>query len=74
MTLDNGIPAKIPFIRNRNERSEWLVILSTDTTLDNEEIMRIYGMRWDIEFVPNPVCWTEAPQTLAVLRNQRRRW
>ena len=27
-----------------------------------------------IEFVPDPVCWTEAPQTLAVLRNQRRRW
>lgn len=27
-----------------------------------------------IEFVPDPVCWTEAPQTLKVLRNQRRRW
>ncbi|MUT65690.1 glycosyltransferase [Paenibacillus sp. NEAU-GSW1] len=27
-----------------------------------------------IEFVPDPVCWTEAPQTAKVLRNQRRRW
>lgn len=27
-----------------------------------------------IEFVPDPVCWTEAPQTMGVLRNQRRRW
>jgi len=27
-----------------------------------------------IEFVPDPVCWTEAPQTTKVLRNQRRRW
>ncbi|MEX3747272.1 glycosyltransferase [Lysinibacillus xylanilyticus] len=27
-----------------------------------------------IEFVPDPVCWTEAPQTLGILRNQRRRW
>ncbi|MEZ7172177.1 glycosyltransferase [Sporosarcina sp. OR05] len=27
-----------------------------------------------IEFVPDPVCWTEAPQTLSVLRKQRRRW
>ncbi|WP_127531012.1 glycosyltransferase family 2 protein [Paenibacillus kobensis] len=27
-----------------------------------------------IEFVPDPVCWTEAPQTLKGLRNQRRRW
>ncbi|MEK4884174.1 transposase [Bacillus sp. FSL W8-1127] len=32
-----------------NEKSEWLAILSTDTTLSNEEIVRIYGMRWDIE-------------------------
>lgn len=27
-----------------------------------------------IEFVADPVCWTEAPQTLSVLRKQRRRW
>lgn len=47
--LGNGIPVKILFVRNRNKRSEWLAILSTDTTLDNEEIIRIYGMRWDIE-------------------------
>ena len=27
-----------------------------------------------IEFVPDPVCWTEAPQDLGTLRKQRRRW
>lgn len=27
-----------------------------------------------IEFVPDPVCWTEAPQDLSTLRKQRRRW
>lgn len=27
-----------------------------------------------IEFVPDPVCWTEAPQTFLILRKQRRRW
>jgi biofilm PGA synthesis N-glycosyltransferase PgaC len=27
-----------------------------------------------IEFVPDPVCWTEAPQSFSSLRNQRRRW
>jgi cellulose synthase/poly-beta-1,6-N-acetylglucosamine synthase-like glycosyltransferase len=27
-----------------------------------------------IEFVPDPVCWTEAPESLRVLRRQRRRW
>ncbi|HAH06641.1 MAG TPA: glycosyl transferase [Elusimicrobia bacterium] len=27
-----------------------------------------------IEFVPDPVCWTEAPSSVAVLSRQRRRW
>lgn len=27
-----------------------------------------------IEFVPDPVCWTEVPSKLSVLRKQRRRW
>ncbi|SIT72128.1 glycosyltransferase family 2 protein [Edaphobacillus lindanitolerans] len=27
-----------------------------------------------VEFVPDPVCWTEAPQSLSILRRQRRRW
>jgi hypothetical protein len=45
----NGVPVKIVFIRNRNKKSEWLAILSTDCTLSDQEIIRIYGMRWDIE-------------------------
>lgn len=27
-----------------------------------------------IHFIPEPVCWTEAPETLAVLARQRSRW
>jgi len=27
-----------------------------------------------IEFVPDPICWTDAPEALPVLRNQRVRW
>ena len=27
-----------------------------------------------IEFVPDPVCWTEAPESARVLSRQRRRW
>lgn len=34
---------------NRNNKSEWLAILSTDQTLTEKEIIQIYGMRWDIE-------------------------
>ncbi len=29
---------------------------------------------YDILFVPDPVCWTEAPESLTVLRRQRTRW
>lgn len=45
----NDIPVKIAFVRNRNKKSDWLTILSTDCTLSDQEIIRIYGMRWDIE-------------------------
>jgi cellulose synthase/poly-beta-1,6-N-acetylglucosamine synthase-like glycosyltransferase len=30
--------------------------------------------RCRIVFQPDPVCWTEAPESLTVLRNQRNRW
>lgn len=43
------IPAKVVYVRNRNKRKEYLCIISTDTSLDEDEIIRIYGKRWDIE-------------------------
>jgi cellulose synthase/poly-beta-1,6-N-acetylglucosamine synthase-like glycosyltransferase len=36
--------------------------------------MRDEGRDYRVEFVPEPVSWTEAPSSLGVLRNQRRRW
>ncbi|MED4590816.1 MULTISPECIES: IS4 family transposase [Priestia] len=48
-TQANGVPVKIVFVRNRNKKSEWLAILSTDCSLSEQEIIRIYGIRWDIE-------------------------
>ena len=44
-----GIPVKIVFVRNRNKKSECLYILSTDVSLSESEIVRIYGNRWSIE-------------------------
>ena len=44
-----SIPAKVVYIRNRNKRKEYMCLISTDTPLDEEEIIRIYGKRWDIE-------------------------
>ena len=43
------IPAKVVYIRNRNKRKEYLCLISTDVMLSEEEIIRIYGKRWDIE-------------------------
>lgn len=49
VTTKTGIPVKIVFVRNRNNKSECLYILSTDLLLEDAEIVRIYGNRWSIE-------------------------
>lgn len=48
-TTKKGIPVKIVFVRNRNKKSESLYLLSTDCSLSDAEIVRIYGNRWAIE-------------------------
>ena len=47
---DNGNPvaAKIVFVRDRSSKN-WLALLSTDTTHTADEIVTLYGRRWDIE-------------------------
>ena len=44
-----SIQAKFVYVRNKSKRKDWLVIVSTDTGLSEEEIIRVYGKRWDIE-------------------------
>ena len=44
-----SIPAKLVYVRNRNKRKDWLVLISTDMNLSEDEIIRLYGKRWDIE-------------------------
>jgi len=46
--MSAGQKVKIVFVRDRSQRG-WLAILSTDISLSDEEIVRIYGKRWDIE-------------------------
>ena len=48
-TRCNRIPVKLVFVRNRNKRDEYLIILSTDCSLSDDEIVRRYGYRWSIE-------------------------
>ena len=43
------IKSKIVFVKDRNKAKNWLALISTDITLSDEEIIRIYGKRWDIE-------------------------
>jgi hypothetical protein len=44
-----SVPAKLVFVRNRNKKKDYLVLISTDTSLPEEEIIRLYGKRWSIE-------------------------
>lgn len=46
---EDAIPAKIVCVRNKSNRKDWLALISTDTELSEEEIIRTYGKRWDIE-------------------------
>ena len=54
---------------------------STDTVGEDMELvvrlhrlMRKWRRAYRIVFLPDPVCWTEAPEDLRTLRNQRIRW
>lgn len=43
------VQARIVFVRDRNRSKQWLALLSTNLDLPEEEIVRLYGKRWDIE-------------------------
>jgi cellulose synthase/poly-beta-1,6-N-acetylglucosamine synthase-like glycosyltransferase len=38
------------------------------------KMMRKQGRNYEIAFIPDPLCWTEAPGNLKILAKQRRRW
>ena len=38
------------------------------------KLMRDQGRPYSMRYVPEPVCWTEAPETFKVLATQRKRW
>jgi len=46
--LKDGRKAKLVFVRDKRKK-DWLALLSTDTTLPDADVIRIYGKRWDIE-------------------------
>jgi len=46
--LNDEVAAKLVFVRDKRKK-DWLALLSTNTKLADEEVVRIYGKRWDIE-------------------------
>ena len=45
-----------------------------DLVVRLHRLHRLRGERYKIAFLPEPICWTEAPENLGVLRSQRTRW
>ena len=43
------IPVKLVYLPNRANTKEWICILSTDTEMEENDIIRQYGKRWNIE-------------------------
>jgi len=42
-------PARLIFVRDRNNRKKWIAFGATDMALSEEEIIQLYSKRWDIE-------------------------
>ena len=47
--VSESVPAKIVYVRDRSNAKKWIAIISTDVALSEDEIIALYGKRWDIE-------------------------
>ncbi len=43
------LPVRLVYVRNKARRGDYLVLVSTDLSLSEEEIIQTYGKRWNIE-------------------------
>lgn len=43
------LPAKIVCVRNKKNKKDWIAFICTNPDLSEEEIIRNYGKRWQIE-------------------------
>jgi len=43
------LPARIVFVRDRKNRKKWIAFCTTDMSLTEEDVIQLYGKRWDIE-------------------------
>ena len=49
--IKERLPVKLVFVPNRSKRDEWICLLCTDVKMEETEIIRQYGKRWNIEVV-----------------------
>jgi hypothetical protein len=47
--FEETVPAKIVYVRDRNKYKNWIAFVTTDMSLNEDEIIALYGKRWDIE-------------------------
>ena len=45
----DSVPARIVYVREKANNGNWIALISTDLSLSEDEIVAIYGKRWDIE-------------------------
>jgi hypothetical protein len=45
----NAFDVKLVFVRNKNNKKDWRVLVSTDLSLSEQDIIELYGKRWCIE-------------------------
>ena len=49
VSCKNELEVRIIFVRHKYQSKEWIALLTTDKSTSEEEIIRLYGLRWDIE-------------------------
>jgi hypothetical protein len=43
------VAAKLVYVRDRANKKKWIALLSTEVSLTEDEVIELYGKRWDIE-------------------------
>lgn len=46
---EEKIPARIVCVRNKKNKKDWIAFICTNPELSEDEIIRVYGKRWQIE-------------------------
>ena len=47
--ITSRIPARVVCVRNKSNKKDWIALISTDTSITEEEIIQRYGNRWNVE-------------------------